>query len=318
MRPRPDPALPRHPPEIQSLHDKALAGTGVRSRFVRTDDGAALHLLESGSGPPVILVHGSMSAGLFWMPLLSHLQGVHTLAPDRPGQGLSDPVDLPKKRIREAAVAWLDRVLDALELPAATLVGHSMGGLWSLWFAMAKPERVDRLVMLGTPTLPGTRAPLPFRMLATPGLGALIERQRQTPTSVRRFATMMGEGEAITGYPDLIELMVATGRDPVAQAVGRPEVRTIVSPLALFTRSGFRRSMRVRHDELGRLSMPTLLMWGEHDPLATVEMARRSIASLPRARLEHFPGGHLPFLDVPEDVADGLNAFFDEQPSRAD
>ena len=52
------------------------------------------------------------------------------MAIDLPGVGLSDPIDLPRKRYRETAVAWLDSLLDALELDAAALLGHSGGGRW--------------------------------------------------------------------------------------------------------------------------------------------------------------------------------------------
>ena len=55
------------------------------------------------------------------------------MAIDLPGVGLSDPIDLPRKRYRETAVAWLDSLLDALELDAAALLGHSGGGRWALW-----------------------------------------------------------------------------------------------------------------------------------------------------------------------------------------
>lgn len=307
--PQADPVQHRHPAEIQQLHETALAGTGVTSRFVRTDNGAAVHVLEGGAGTPVVLVHGSVSAGLFWLPLLTHLRGVRALAPNRPGQRLSDPVDMPTKQIRNAAVMWLEQLLDALELPTATLVGHSMGGLWSLWFAMARPERVDRLVMIGTPALPGTKAPLPFRVLATPGSGALIYEQEQTPASVLRFAGMLGERQATTRYPYLMDLMVATGRDPTAHAAGRPEVRTIVPPTALLTRDGFRPSARVRAEELRGLDVQTLVIWGENDPVGTVESARQATALMPDSRFESFPGGHLPFLDNPEDIRASLNRF---------
>src|SRR6478609_7748238 len=50
------------------------------------------------------------------------------MAIDLPGVGLSDPIDLPRKRYRETVVAWLDSLLDALELDAAALLGHSGAG----------------------------------------------------------------------------------------------------------------------------------------------------------------------------------------------
>lgn len=93
-------------------------------------------LLEAGDGPPVVLLPGTLSSGLFWLPLLPKLRGLHAIAPDRPGQGLSDPAAVSEAPTRQAAVAWVDRLLDALELPTVTLVGHSMGGLWGLWFAL--------------------------------------------------------------------------------------------------------------------------------------------------------------------------------------
>ncbi len=68
------------------------------------------------------------------------------MAPDRPGQGLSDPIDLPRDRYRETAVAWLDRLLDALDLDAAAVLGHSGGAVWALWYALAHPDRVKQLV----------------------------------------------------------------------------------------------------------------------------------------------------------------------------
>lgn len=297
------------PVAVRRVQERALAGTAVAARVLRTPDGADVGLLEAGDGPPVVLLPGTLSSGLFWLPLLPKLRGLHAIAPDRPGQGLSDPAAVSEAPTREAAVAWVDRLLDALELPTVTLVGHSMGGLWGLWFALARPERVDRLAMIGTPALPGTRAPLPFRLLATPGLGALIGRQKPTPASVRRFAAMVGEGATMGRHRDLIDSMVAGGREPGAAVIGRREVRTIVSPLALLTRSGFRRDTRLLPQELGRLRTPTLLVWGDHDPVGSPVIAQRLAEMLPDGYLRMVPGGHVPWLGSPDAVASALTGF---------
>ena len=89
-----------------------------------------------------------------------------------------------------------------------------------------------------------------------------------------RFAKYMGEHEALGRHPELIDLFVATGRDPTADRVGRAEVRTLASPFALLSPSGFRRRARVRPDELRRLTTPTLVIWGEHEPLGDASVAR--------------------------------------------
>ena len=59
-------------------------------------------------GPPVVLLHGTGNSAGFFLPLLNELEGVRAMAIDLPGVGLSDPIDLPRKRYRETAVAWLD------------------------------------------------------------------------------------------------------------------------------------------------------------------------------------------------------------------
>lgn len=303
-----------HPAELHDLYQRALAGTSLQRRFVEVDSRRVHILSTAGTGPPVVLIHGTSSSSLFLRPLLEHLGEVRAIAPDRPGQGLSDPVELPRARYREHAVAWVDRLLDALELDAASLVGHSAGGLWALWYALAYPERVHRLAVIGAPALPGTQAPLPYRLVATPGVGDLLGRVPPTPKSVRQFARFMGEGTTLVEHPDLVELMVAGGRDPVAGPVDRSEARVIVSPFALLSRTGIRRRTRVRPEELRRLSMPTLVVWGEHDPVGAVSTAKTVAGLIPHARLATLPGGHAPWLGHPQRTATHI-ADFVKQPT---
>jgi pimeloyl-ACP methyl ester carboxylesterase len=267
-------------------------------------DGHWVHLLETGAGPPVVLVHGTGSPAGFFLPLLRELEGVRAMSPDRPGQGLSDPIELPRHRYRETAIAWLDGLLDALELETTALLGHSAGGVWALWYALAHPERIRRLVLIGPPGLPKTRAPLPYRFAATPGLGELISRLVPVSSkSLLQFASFMAEGTTLPRHPDLIDFMVATGRDSLAASVDRAETRVLVSPFALLSPYGFRDRSRVRPDELGRVAVPTLLVWGEHEPLGSISVARWSAELIPRARLEVLTGGHAPWLGQPAKAA---------------
>jgi pimeloyl-ACP methyl ester carboxylesterase len=285
------------------VYERLLAGSPVTSRHVEVA-GDRVHLLEQGAGPPVVLLHGSGNPAGFLLPLLHELHGVHAIAPDRPGVGLSDPADLPVDRYRESAVAWLDRLLDALELDAAALVGHSGGGLWALWYALARPDRVRRLVLLGVPTLPRTRCPLPIRVAGTPGLGALLSRLAPpTPDSMLRFAGAMGEKTTLARHPDLVDLLVAAGRDPVTDRAAKAEFHALLSPFALLSPSGWRRRGRVRPDELRRLAVPTLLLWGDRDPVGGVPVAQAVTGLIPGARLEALPTGHGPWLGQPTRTA---------------
>src|SRR6266508_429056 len=193
---------PTHSVEVRQTYDRVLAGASVRRRYVEVGASGRVHLLEKGAGPPVVLLHGTGTSAGFFMPLLHELGGVRALAPDLPGVGLSDPIDLPRNRYRNTAVAWLDRLL-------------------------------DQLVLLGVPALPKTRCPLPIRLAATPGLGELLSRLAPpTPKSVLRLASFMGEKATLPRHPDLVDLLVAVGRDPVAETVTEliPHARLEVLP----------------------------------------------------------------------------------------
>lgn len=293
-----------HPVEVRRVYERVLAGSSVRSRHVEVGAGGQVHLLEKGAGPPVVLLHGTGNSAGFLLPLLNELNGVHALAPDLPGVGLSDPIDLPGDRYRETAVAWLDRLLDTLELDATTLVGHSGGGVWALWYSLAHPDRVKRLVLIGPAAFPKTHCPVPMRLLATPGVGALLSRLAPpSPKSVLRLASVMGERATLAGHPDLIDLLVVLGRDPVTDRAAEGEIRVLVSPFALLSPSGFRGRSRVRPDELRRVAMPTLIVWGERDPLGGVSVAQSITDLIPHARLEVLPTGHGPWLGLPAKTA---------------
>ncbi len=299
-----------HSAEVRQVYERVLAGSSVRSRYVEVG-GDRVHLLEKGAGPPVVLLPGGGGTAGFFLPLLNELQGVRALAPDRPGQGLSDPIDLPRPRYRETAVAWLDRLLDALELDTTTLLGHSGGGMWALWYALAHPARVTRLVLIAPPAVPKTRMALPIRLAATPGVGELLSRLvRPSSKSVLQFTHLAArERETLAGYPDLVDLFVAGFADPIADRVGRAEIRVFASPFALLSPSGVRRRARARPDELRQLAMPTLMVWGERDPLGGASVAQAVTEMIPDARLEVLPTGHGPWLGQPTQTAAAIIGF---------
>jgi pimeloyl-ACP methyl ester carboxylesterase len=300
------PRRPGHPTdEIRQVYERVLAGTSVRRRYLEVGAGKRVHVLEHGAGPPVVLLHSPGTPAGFLLPLLDELHDVRAIVPDRPGQGLSDPIDLPRVRNREAVVGWLDRLFDALELDTAALLGHSGGGMWALWYALARPDRVDRLVLIGPPAVPGARIALPIRLNAMPGVGELLSRIM--PPSRKSLLTFVHhaarERETIVRYPDLIDLLVAAGRDRSADQVARAEIRMLVSPFGPLSRSGLRRRAVVRGDELASLAMPTLLIWGEWEPLGGIPVARAVTDQIPDARLVVLPAGHGPWLGQPKQTA---------------
>jgi pimeloyl-ACP methyl ester carboxylesterase len=165
IRSKPDQAgepVPAHSDEVLALHERILRSSPARSRYIQVNSGRRVHVIEAGEGPPVLFLHGSSTSSLSLLPLLERPEGVRAIAVDRPGFGLSEPVRVPRARFRDAAIEFLDEVVDELGLASSAIAGNSMGGTWALWYALARPDRVRRLALLGSaPLLPGTRAPRP-------------------------------------------------------------------------------------------------------------------------------------------------------------
>jgi pimeloyl-ACP methyl ester carboxylesterase len=294
--------------EMQEIYERALEKSGARSRYVEPRSGRRIHLIESGEGPVVVHLHGTSTNALSHLPLLERMTDVRSIAVDRPGSGLSEPAPMSGASYRQVVVEELDEILDALGLSTVVLAGASGGGLWSIWYALARPERVSRLVLLGgTPLLPGTKAPPLLRVSTAPVLGWLLNRLVQpSRTNVIRFMRSVGEAETIVRYPDLLDSLVAARRDPRASAATMAEFRGLLSPTA---RGGMKPEMRLRPDELHRLSMPTLLVWGDRDPLGGGDVAAAIADMITDARLELLPAGHVPWLGHPDRVSQLVSAF---------
>jgi pimeloyl-ACP methyl ester carboxylesterase len=286
-------------------YERVLGPLGVRRRQIALESGRHVHVLESGTGPPALILHGSNTSTISLAPLIERLDGVRMIAVDRPGLGLSDPAPVRRHRFRTESVALVEAVMDRMGLAAATLVGNSMGGIWALWCAMARPERVHGIVLLGSvPLLPGTSPPTPLRIMTTPLVGDVLSRLvKPTPRMLVRLLSSVGEGGTIVRYPDLMDAMAATSDNPVARRTNLAELRAVLHPF------GFRRSMTFRPDELRSLTVPVLMIWGDHDPVGSADVARAAADLIPDVRLEILDAGHVPFFGHPGRSAELISGF---------
>ena len=135
-----------------ALHDLDLHRRDV---MVRSRPPVRLSVIDSGSpggadAPALLFVHGFGGYALQWKGQMLAFAGSHrVVAPDLRGHGLSGR---PRGRYAiEDLVGDLTRVVEALELPERIdLLGHSFGGAIAASYAVEHPERVERLVLIGT------------------------------------------------------------------------------------------------------------------------------------------------------------------------
>jgi pimeloyl-ACP methyl ester carboxylesterase len=285
----------------------ALYGVDAASRFVKLRRPAIrLHVLDGGRGEPALILHGGDGQGVDWAPLMAHLQGdFHLFALDRPGFGLSDPFDYRRVDLRRHAADVVDSTLDALGLESATMIAGSMGGFFALAAALARPERVKSLILVGMPVGLSSAAPLPLRITcAVPGATRLMMRRLSRPGTAPRKAQYVNMFKVdIANVPELYFEMQEAG----LAIPGAPETWAVLLRRVARLR-GIRPEVTFA-EELARLAPPTLVLWGQHD-MAPVEAGRAATSRIPRGRFVELDGvAHFPFLEDPARCAGLIRGF---------
>lgn len=260
----------------------------ARQRWVRTDDGASLRVLEWGTGRPVVLVHGITASAEDWLPVIPLLlaAGHRVVAVDQRGHGAST---LGQGRCDTSRLADdLAHVLGELDLRQAVLAGHSLGGYVGLALAGRHPElaaaRLTALVVLGAPhTGRGVRELLTLASVAFP----LTPRLQRSPL----------HGPVVTG-------LVAFGAAPDRRGVDDVRLRWARCDMA--TRRCFARHLAGERVTplLDRIDVPVVVARGSRDHVVTARRNAALARGLRRARPGVLPGaGHALLCERPEAVA---------------
>ena len=292
-------------PDFETAQRRLFEAYGLepRSRFVELDEPRIrTHVIEAGAqdaAVPLVFVHGTAAFGAFFAPLLGQLDDVRIITFDRPGYGLSGPFRYTESNVQRTVVDVLVGVLDELEIERADVVGHSMGGHTGILFALAHPDRLRRLALLGSvPAFPGTTPPFEIRLSTVPGLNRLLRRlQKSGEAGVLEIADIFGDRDVIEEHPAFIRAIAAHEADAEAAKTGASEFA------ALLSIRGWHPSIRLDEDTLRELQSPVTIVWGDHDTLGGPDAVRAGVAAIPNVRFETVTAGHIPFLAHPERCA---------------
>jgi 4,5:9,10-diseco-3-hydroxy-5,9,17-trioxoandrosta-1(10),2-diene-4-oate hydrolase len=249
----------------------------VDKRFIDVD-GIRSCYRDVGSGAPVVLLHGSGpgATGLsnFSRNIEHFARGNRVIVLDLPGFGETDN-KLPEGMVYAEMSAFVVRFLDRLGVERASFVGNSMGGGIALKIALDTPERVDRLVLMGTGGGQALFSPMP-----TEGLR-------------RMRAFFSGSGPSIEKLKSVLELLVydQTSITPELiqerlDAASRPNVKDNV----IYSRLPWGDLWR---ENLASVIQPTFLIWGREDRVVPLDASFLLLKTLPNAQLHIFPNcGH--------------------------
>lgn len=276
--------------------------------------GTRVRVHESGTGEPVLFLNGISAPGAGFAPLLPHVAGRQVVV-DLPGHGLSDPYAWHRGSLRAQAVDAVTGVLDALRIERAALVANSLGGMIALWTALDSRDRVRALALLGEPAvaLPGARGSVAMGLLTAPVAGRIFQWTMTLPAprpAVRAtMASAIGRPAARAASSDLLDLHALALRLP-----GRAHSFRVLLGRVLDGRSP-RPELVLSDEELRRLALPVLFVWGDADGFLSPADGRASVERMPNARMEVVRGGHSPWLDDPAAVGAMIARFLDDAPS---
>ncbi len=270
--------------------------------------GRPANVIDLGSGPPVVFIHGLSGSWQNWLEQLPVFAREHrVIAFDLPGFGAS-PMPAGKVTIPGYG-RFVAGLLDRLDVAAAAVVGNSMGGFIGTELAIQAPERVERLVLVSA-------------------AGLSIEHMRYGP-ALTVLRTLDKRLAAYTGW-------LATRSDSLAT---RSRVRRMVFGIVAFKpgelpapliaeqvrgsgKPGFVPALDAMtnypiRDRLGEIACPTLIVWGTEDMLVPVRDADEFVRLIPNARKVVWrQTGHVPMIERPAAFNRLLEAFLAEEPGE--
>lgn len=271
---------------------------------IATRDGARLHVVERGSGPPIVLVHGLALSSRVWPYQLRSLAGNHrVVAVDVRGHGASVPGSLGLTI--DSMAEDLRTVLEVLDLDDAVVVGHSMGGMLTLRAVIRHPEllaeRMAGIVLLGGTA--GARPAIPGWPRIAGWVGAL---GRRGLTGLRASGlAALPAGDA--GY---MAARIAFGSHPcpehvehtleMTRAMDASDLADIVPEILAFDEWG----------SVHSVDCPVLVVAGSKDRLTPPAYASRLGDLIPSSELQILEGaGHMAMLERHHEIDEAIEKF---------
>jgi pimeloyl-ACP methyl ester carboxylesterase len=275
--------------------------TNEASQFIELPSGLTAHVRDEGprDAPVLVLVHGSSASLQTWEPWVERLSDdFRIITYDQPGHGLTGPT--PDGNYDTAVfVETLDGVANALGLTEFAVGGSSMGG-WVSWnYALAHGDRVTGLALIGASGVPDAqprKLPIGFRIARMPVISRLMEKITPRSMVERSIRQSVSNQEIVDDamVDRYYDLLLYPGNRAATGARGRAE-RTVASP-----------------ESMAAITVPTLLIWGEEDPLVPLSSGQWFDEHIPDSVLIAYPAiGHIPMEETPDRSAADMRAWLD-------
>lgn len=253
-----------------------------------TVDGVKTRYWAIGEGTPILLIHGAGASADYWYKNASVLADQHRVyALDWVGSGRSDKPE--KIYTYDDLTQFVVRFMDAVHLPIASIVGASGGGIIAIQLASTFPDRVQKLVLVGSAGL-GKNVGLGMRISSIPGIGEAINQPgKATAKFLIRQCAFDAESFLTDDFIELVDRNLPL-------EVLQFQLRTFRTSANFWgMKAKFLKDIR---DRLPRIQSPTLVLWGKQDQVTPVQYAEVAATEIPNAKLHLLDRcGHWSYLE---------------------
>lgn len=285
-------------PSGTSLTAQQLKENNKDAKYVDID-GVSLRYTQDGLGKPLIFLHGLMTSSHLWrniIPGLTYGNTIYSL--DLMGSGLSEKPQNLTYSI-DTYVNQLSKFIDGFHLENPIIAGHDIGGSIAALYAIRNPGKVRKLVLLNAPLFPGYSAP-GLGLLKIPLVGGMLTGDWYLQRTLR------GSVAKPTSISDtlLTQYLAPYQSDPGARVALLKQVTELNLDTALKKEAA---------DNLAKLQVPTLVVWGDGDPYVPLGMSKDMKKTIPGAELYVvLKTAHNPIEERSEDVRQAMKEFIDK------
>lgn len=262
--------------------------------------GAELHYTDEGQGAAVIMVHGYGGSYRNFQKLNDSLRSQYrVIRLDLPGFGLSDLPGAKDGKIDFLKLYsdYFTFILDTLRVDSVYMIGNSMGGMMCWNAALQHPDKVKKLVLIGSAGYELEKiAQGVSRLMNIPGMGLLY---------AKGMPLSMSESGARRIYADTsrINHVEVANNNKLWNREGNMEAAYRLMQSRQFPDSG----------RIKEITVPTLILWGRDDRIVPVDHAYKFQRDIKGARLVVIDTcGHVPMIERPAETASAIRKFLAE------
>jgi pimeloyl-ACP methyl ester carboxylesterase len=279
----------------ESLRDKyVLPGSG----FAHIE-GMEVHYRSTGSGPPLLLVHGigsCLHTWTAWHDLLS--EDFRVISFDLPGFGLTGP---PPSGDHSMGMYMrvIDELLDHLGETTIHMSGNSLGGLMTWNYALYRPDRVSRIVLMNA-------AGFNYGWKELSNFGFILSVHPLTRSLTHYFTpkrlVRQSLEDCVVDTSVVTDKKVTLYHDMILRKGNRNSFSKVLESLIVHAKDPT--------DDVRKIEAPALIMWGDEDTIINVRDAMQFKRSIRHADVIIYEDiGHLPMLEIPERSAADVRDF---------